>query len=117
MATVSDTGMTSHSGVSSIPKPMPREQNNMPVIIAVRPATDLDREIHMAGDDDDGEADGHDADKGRLLDDVHEDPGLEEIGDRQRKHGEHDRENEPDEIVEDEFDKRPLPGTDHHLTP
>ena len=36
----SETGSTSHSGVSVMPMPMPREQNRMPVIIAVRPATD-----------------------------------------------------------------------------
>src|SRR5437868_5203331 len=39
----------------------------------------FDREIRVSGNDDDGEADRHDADKGRLLDDVYEDPGLKEI--------------------------------------
>ena len=39
-AIASETGTTSHSGVSVRPKPMPREQNRMPVTIAVSAATD-----------------------------------------------------------------------------
>ena len=36
----SDTGSTSHSGVSVRPRPMPREQNNMPVTMAASAAVD-----------------------------------------------------------------------------
>ena len=39
-ASRSETGSTSHSGDSVKPRPMPREQNRMPVTMAVRPATD-----------------------------------------------------------------------------
>ena len=39
-ARASETGITSHSGVSVMPSPMPREQNRMPVIMAVSAATD-----------------------------------------------------------------------------
>ena len=62
-----------------MPRPMPCEQNRMPVTIAVERGDGFDRQVHVAGDDDDGETDRHDADEGRLLDDVGEDADLEEI--------------------------------------
>ena len=60
-AIASETGTTSHSGVSVRPMPMPREQNRMPVTIAVSAATEFDGQIHVAGDDDEREPDRHHA--------------------------------------------------------
>ena len=51
----------------------------------------------LAGDDDDAETDRHHADEGRLLDDVHEYPRLEEIGDHEREDRQHDDEWKPPE--------------------
>ena len=58
----------------------------------------------------DEQADRDDADEGRLLEDVQEDADLEEVRDRRPRNRQHDDEDEPDEIVEDELDERPLPG-------
>ena len=52
------------------------------------------------------QADRHDADEGRLLDDVGEDADLEVVRDGEREDRQHDEQHEPDEIVEDELEER-----------
>ena len=66
----------------------------------------FDRQVHVAGDQRQRQADGDDADEGRLLEDVQENADLEEIRNREREAREHDDEDEPDEIVEDELERR-----------
>ena len=66
----------------------------------------FDREIHVAGDQRQRQADGDDADEGRLLEDVEEDADLQEVRDRRREdRSDHDQD-EPDQVVEDELDHR-----------
>ena len=76
--------------------------------MAVSPATDSTDRSMLPGDDDDGEADGHHADEGRLFDDVGEDADLEVLRDGQGEDRQDDRQHDPDEIVENEFDDRSL---------
>ncbi len=64
-------------------------------------------QVHVARDDNNGETDRHHANKGRLFDNVGEDADLEKIRDRNREHRQHDDQHEPDEVVEEELDKRP----------
>ena len=54
---------------------------------------------------------GHDADEGRLLDDVGEDADLEEVRHEEREDRQHHQQHEPDEIVEDEFGDGLLAGS------
>ena len=61
------------------------EQNRMPTAMAASAVTEFDREVHVAGDDDQRQADRHDADEGRLLDDVGEDADLEIVRDRRAR--------------------------------
>ena len=77
----------------------------------------FNRQIHVAGDDDDGQADGHDTDKGRLLNDVGEDADLEKVRDCHREDGKHEDKQEPDKIIENELDKGSLAGTHHEGIP
>ena len=106
----SETGSTSHSGV--------KREAEADAARAEQDAGDhggerrgrFDRQVHVAGDDDDGEADRHDADEGRLLDDVGEDADLEEVRHEDREDDQHHRQHEPDEMVEDEFGNGPLAG-------
>ena len=67
----------------------------------------FDRQVHVAGDQRQRQADGDDADEGRLLEDVEEDADLEEVRDGQREDRQHDDQDEPDEVVEHELDRRP----------
>ena len=65
----------------------------------------FDRQIHVAGDQRQRQADGDDADEGRLLEDVEEDADLQEVRDGRREdRGDHDQD-EPDQVVEDELDR------------
>ena len=64
----------------------------------------------MAGDDDDGEADRHHADEGRLLHDIGEDADLKEVRHEEREGDQYHRQHEPDEVVEHEFGNGPLAG-------
>ena len=48
---------------------------------------------------------GEQADEGRVLRDVEEDLGLKEMLDGQREDDREDRENQPDQIVEQEIDQ------------
>ena len=59
----------------------------------------------MAGDQRERQADCDDSDEGRLFEDVEKDTDLQEIryGDRERR--QHDDQDKPDKIVEDELDE------------
>ena len=62
----------------------------------------LDREVHVPGDDAEGQADRQQAHEGRVLQDVDEDPDLEEVLDRDRADQEDGGQDAPDQMVEDE---------------
>ena len=63
----------------------------------------FDREVHMPSDQGERQADRDGADEGRLLEDVEEDTRLHEIRDRRGEAGDHDDQDEPDEIVEEKL--------------
>jgi hypothetical protein len=68
------------------------------------------RQVHMPGNQGQRQADGDDADEGRLLQDVEQDAHLEEIRNKQPEPTEHDDEDDPHEVVEHELDRTPARG-------
>ena len=64
----------------------------------------LDAEVHMAGDDDEGEPDGHHTEHRGGLDDVGEDAGLEVVRHEQGKCSQHEQQHEPGKVIEDELE-------------
>ena len=103
-AIASETGSASHAGLSSKPAPAPPVPKTSAVVIAASAMHQLDRKIHVAGDQRQRQPDRDDADEGRLLQDVEQNPDLQELRDRERERRQHDDQDEPDEIVEHELD-------------
>ena len=84
-AIASETGKASQAGSSARPPPAPPVPKVSATLIAASAMTDLDREVHLAGDQRQRQADRDDADEGRLLEDVEEDADLEELRDEVAK--------------------------------
>ena len=104
MAMASDTGSTIQSAWQLDAEPDPGRGEEDAGHHRGERHDALDREVHVAGDDDERQADRHGADEGRLLDDVCEDPELQIARHEQGEDGQHDEEDEPDEIVEHGLD-------------
>ena len=66
----------------------------------------LDREVHVAGDDAEGEAHRQQAHEGGVLEDVDEDAELEEVLDRDRAQDKDDGQDAPDQMVEGKPEER-----------
>ena len=112
-AMASETGTTSHSGVKLQPQPDAARAEQDADDHRRQRRDQFHRQIHIARDDADGEADRHDADIGRLLDDVGEDADLEIVRDGEREDHQDDQQQQPDKVVEQKFDRRPA-AAGHH---
>ena len=110
-AIASDTGKASHSGLSVNPPPAPPVPKINATVIAASAMTELDRQIHVPGDERQRQTDGDDPDERRLLQDVQENADLEEVRNGEREPRQHEDEDDPDEVVEDELDAPPVAGT------
>ena len=101
-----ETGKASQAGFSARPPPAPPVPKVSATSMAASAMTlSMERSIWPAIERQ-READGDDADEGRLLEDVEQDADLEELRDEDREGGERDQEDDPDQVVEDEGEER-----------